>query len=239
VRAGSVEITTIGGPTTLVRYGGLSLLIDRAFDPPRDYDTGRGYSLVKLVGPALTTDQLGPIDLVLLSHDQHWDNFDAAGREFAASVPAVLTTPAGAERIGANARGMATWSSLSFDRPDGATITVTSTPALHGPPGSASVMGDVTGFVLASEGQPTVYVSGDPRWRLSSSSEFTTTAGPTSPKVRPTWRPRSPPLVCAIVSSSSRTARSSGCSRTSQVASSSADSSAAARCRDSPPSYDV
>jgi hypothetical protein len=34
--AGSVEIVTIGGPTALVRYGGLSLLIDPAFDPPRD-----------------------------------------------------------------------------------------------------------------------------------------------------------------------------------------------------------
>jgi L-ascorbate metabolism protein UlaG (beta-lactamase superfamily) len=156
-----VEIVTIGGPTALVRYGSLSLLTDPAFDPPRDYETGRGYSLVKLTGPALTIEQVGPIDLVLLSHDQHWDNFDAAGREFAASVPAVLTTPAAAERLGANPRGMATWSSLTFDRADDPMITVTSTPALHGPPGSASVMGEVTGFVLTADGLPTVYVSGD------------------------------------------------------------------------------
>jgi CspA family cold shock protein len=34
-------------------------------------------------------------------------------------------------------------------------------PALHGPEGSEHLVGEVTGFVLAGPGLPTVYVSGD------------------------------------------------------------------------------
>ncbi|MGP3958503.1 MBL fold metallo-hydrolase [Nonomuraea sp. 3N208] len=38
---------------------------------------------------------------------------------------------------------------------------MTGVPAQHGPDGTEHLVGEVTGFVLAGEGLPTVYVSGD------------------------------------------------------------------------------
>jgi hypothetical protein len=38
--------------------------------------------LEKLAGPALSSDEVGAVDAVLLSHNQHFDNFDRAGRAF-------------------------------------------------------------------------------------------------------------------------------------------------------------
>ncbi len=42
--------------------------------------------------PAITIDQLHNVDLVLLSHHQHKDNFDHNGKKFAQSVPLILST---------------------------------------------------------------------------------------------------------------------------------------------------
>ncbi len=38
--------------------------------------------LTKTEGPALEPRQIGPVNGVLLSHDQHPDNLDHAGREY-------------------------------------------------------------------------------------------------------------------------------------------------------------
>jgi hypothetical protein len=41
-------------------------------------------TLHKTVGPAVPPEALGRVDVVLLSHDQHFDNLDRAGRTFLA-----------------------------------------------------------------------------------------------------------------------------------------------------------
>ena len=90
-----VRITHIGGPTTLIEVGGWRLLTDPTFDPPgRTYSFGLGTSSRKLTGPAVPAADLGPVDAVLLSHDQHGDNLDAAGRALLPAVGTVVTTPA-------------------------------------------------------------------------------------------------------------------------------------------------
>jgi beta-lactamase family protein len=80
------------------------------------------------------------------------------------TVKRVLTTPAGAARLGGNAEGLATWSSTSFPLADGRTLKITSTPARHGPVGIEPLAGDVTGFALAIDNGPAIYVSGDTVW---------------------------------------------------------------------------
>jgi len=50
---------------------------------------------------------------------------------------------------------------VTLGRPDGAHVSVTALPALHGPPGCEEVTGPVIGFMLSGEGLQTVYVSGD------------------------------------------------------------------------------
>jgi L-ascorbate metabolism protein UlaG (beta-lactamase superfamily) len=116
--------------------------------------------MTKLTGPAVSIAELGPIDAVLLSHDQHKDNLDESGRELLATVPTVLSTPDAATRI-AGVRGLANWESVELQRPDGGVLVVTGLPARHGPEGCEPVTGVVTGFLLSGEDVPTVYISGD------------------------------------------------------------------------------
>lgn len=160
---GDVCVEYIGGPTVVITIGGRRLLTDPTFSPPGPYETGPGEFLVKTEGPALQPEQLGPIDGVLLSHDQHVDNLDPAGRALLPDVAQVLTTPAAAQRLGGNARGISTWSSIPLD-PQGS-VLLTALPAQHWTPGSERVTEQVTepvtGFLLHGTGVPTVYVSGD------------------------------------------------------------------------------
>ncbi|NKY13908.1 MBL fold metallo-hydrolase [Streptomyces somaliensis] len=159
--AEQVPVSVFGGPTALVEYGGLRFLTDPTFDAPGRYPVMDVAVLTKTEPSRTTPSELGRIDVVLLSHDEHPDNLDRSGREFLKGVPVVLTTPGGGTRLGGNARGLAPWRSVELPRPDGGTVTVTAAPALHGPEGAEAVMGEVVGFVLASADLPTVYVSGD------------------------------------------------------------------------------
>jgi L-ascorbate metabolism protein UlaG (beta-lactamase superfamily) len=156
-------VGVVGGPTVVIDYGGTRLVTDPTFDEPRDYGV-----MAKLLPPTVAAADLGDVDAVLLSHDDHNDNLDISGRHWATTaVPTVLTGPGAAARVGGAAVGLATWQSADLARADGgAPITVTAVPAVHGPldgtrDASGHVNAEVTGFVLQSAGLPTVYVSGD------------------------------------------------------------------------------
>lgn len=159
--AQDVPVHVFGGPTTLIEYGGLRLLTDPTFDDPGEYQFTEDFSLVKTAPPSTSAADVGPVDAILLSHDEHQDNLDTSGREFLAEVPRVLTTQGGAERLGGNSWGLQPWETVELERPDEGKITVTATPALHGPEGSEPIVGEVIGFMLTGEGLPTVYISGD------------------------------------------------------------------------------
>ena len=97
----TVTLTHIGGPTLLIETRGWTILSDPTFDAPgRKYSFGWGTSSVKTAGPAVSIDDLPPIDLVVLSHDHHGDNLDDAGRALLGDVGQVITTRAGARRLG-------------------------------------------------------------------------------------------------------------------------------------------
>ncbi len=157
---GSVSIRLIGGPTALIEMGGLRLLTDPTFDAPGAHPIGRR-ALVKTRPPALPAAELGPLDAVLLSHDQHPDNLDGSGRRLLPTVPVVFSTVLAATRLGGNTTPMEPWHHVDLARPDGGTLRVTSVPAQHGPDNTANITGDVIGFVLSGDGLPNVYVSGD------------------------------------------------------------------------------
>ncbi|MGW7052313.1 MBL fold metallo-hydrolase [Streptomyces sp. NPDC054887] len=156
-------VRVFGGPTALFEYGGLRFLTDPTFDGPGDY-VSAGPTLTKTAASTAAPADLGPIDVVLLSHDEHADNLDNAGRALLADVPLTLTTPGGGQRLGDGATGLADWESVELKRPEGGTVTVTGVPAVHGPGPREEmepITGQVVGFVLTGEGLPTVYVSGD------------------------------------------------------------------------------
>ncbi|WP_223774453.1 MBL fold metallo-hydrolase [Streptomyces sp. 135] len=158
-------VRVFGGPTALFEYGGLRFLTDPTFDGPGDHQAP-AVVLTKTAAPDGSPADLGRVDVVLLSHDEHADNLDTSGRALLADVPLTLTTPGGGERLGEAATGLADWQSVELERRDGGpgTVTVTGVPAIHGPGPREEVepiCGEVVGFVLTGEGLPTVYVSGD------------------------------------------------------------------------------
>jgi L-ascorbate metabolism protein UlaG (beta-lactamase superfamily) len=102
----TATVTLIGGPTALIEFGGFRFLTDPTLDGPGEYKLPH-VTLKKLGRPALTAQEIGRVDAVLLSHDQHADNFDNAGRAFALNAPLLLTTVVGAQRLGGNSEGLA------------------------------------------------------------------------------------------------------------------------------------
>lgn len=161
----TVSITLIGGPTALIEIDGFRLLTDPTFDAPGAYQLPH-VKLEKLAGPALSPKAIGSVDAVLLSHDQHSDNLDHSGREFLSHAGRVLTTEIGASRLGGKAEGFAPWQSTELKASNGHTLTITATPARHGPAGIEPLAGDVIGFVVSSSrpGSRPVYISGDTVW---------------------------------------------------------------------------
>jgi len=150
----------VGGPTVVLDVGGLRIVSDPTFDAPGPH----GY-LTKTAGPAVAEDRLGPVDLLLVSHDNHPDNLDDRGRTLALAAPLVLTTRSGARRLGPPSVGLAPWTSHAVRRPGGE-LTVTAVPAVHGPEdGERDADGfvncEVIGFVLSGPDLPAIYVSGD------------------------------------------------------------------------------
>jgi L-ascorbate metabolism protein UlaG (beta-lactamase superfamily) len=164
VTTDTLRLTYIGGPTALLALGGLRLLTDPTFDAAGSEYPTPAYVLRKTGGPAIPPGSLGPVDLVLLSHDHHADNLDVTGRRVVHGAPMVLTTTEGARRLGGNAIGLAAWDSRELPAGDGRRLRVTATPARHGPPGGDR--GPVIGFALAFTDRPehAVYVSGDTVW---------------------------------------------------------------------------
>jgi L-ascorbate metabolism protein UlaG (beta-lactamase superfamily) len=159
------KITLIGGPTALIEVDGFRILTDPTFDGPGQYSLPH-VTLTKTSGPAFAPHEIGAIDAVLLSHDQHADNLDHSGRAFLAQVPRVLTTVAGAARLNGRAEGLAPWQNVELEKPNASSVRVTAAPARHGPAGIEPLSGDVIGFILtfANEESRPIYITGDTVW---------------------------------------------------------------------------
>ncbi len=157
----AVRLTYIGGPTVLLELAGLRLLTDPTFDPAGGEYHGTGSTLYKTQDPAVSAELINAIDAVLLSHDHHADNFDAAGRLAATAASRIITTVAGAGRLGGRAKGLEAWQSVALQAPHQPQLRVTATPCRHGPAGGDR--GPVIGFLLKCDDR-TIYVSGDTVW---------------------------------------------------------------------------
>lgn len=163
----NAQITYIGSATYLIEVGAFRLLTDPSFDPKgTEKSEGPGHVLTKLLAPAEPVEEIGPIDAVLLSHQQHFDNLDFSGRALLPKAGRVLTTPESAAVLGGNAEGLAPGESTLLTNAAGEELRVTATLALHGLSEDVrEATGEVTGFVLEWEGQSgALYITGDTVW---------------------------------------------------------------------------
>jgi L-ascorbate metabolism protein UlaG (beta-lactamase superfamily) len=158
-----VTATHLGTATVLLTVGPFRLLTDPALDPPGPSYAVLGLARYRRIAPPVGPAELGPLDAVLLSHDQHGDNLDRSGLAVARTAGVIVTTRAGAARLGGRAVGLRPWQSHQLRAADGTVVTVTATPAHHGPSLLVPVAGPVIGFVVEWEGQSggAVWISGD------------------------------------------------------------------------------
>jgi hypothetical protein len=102
-RAGKLSMQVVGGPTVVLEIGGRRLITDPTFDPPGSYDTGRGFALTKLRGPAIGRAYFGSPAAV----STRWDLValgvpvspkERFGVQRPSSVALFLLSPGGNER---------------------------------------------------------------------------------------------------------------------------------------------
>ncbi len=130
----NLKITYIDTACCLIDINGCKILTDPALDKAgKFYHHGYGAISKKITIPMPDNIFLNNIDLILLNHLQHKDNFDIKGREVAKSVPLILSTKR-IEKKYKNGKGLKPWESYEFKLPDVNTkIKITATQAQHHP----------------------------------------------------------------------------------------------------------
>ncbi|MRG47278.1 MBL fold metallo-hydrolase [Chitinophaga sp. SYP-B3965] len=160
----NISITHIDTACILLEIGGYRILTDPTLDAAEHlYHHGFGAISRKLDNPALPLRDLTNIDLILLSHHQHKDNFDTNGKAFTAKVPHVLSTINASKAIN-GITGLKEWQTQSIPTTKLPNLRITATPAQHRPSWIPEfVSGKVIGFVIEFDGQENgvIYISGD------------------------------------------------------------------------------
>jgi len=159
-----VRLWLLRHATLRLEAAGLRLLVDPQLDPagarPPVADTAnpRPNPLVELPEPARVA--VDGLDAVLVSH-LHSDHFDGTAIDLLRRDVPLLCQPADADAL----RGHG----FTDVRPVDETIElgalrVARTDGRHGTGAIGEQMGPACGFVLAGEGEPTLYVAGDTIW---------------------------------------------------------------------------
>jgi L-ascorbate metabolism protein UlaG (beta-lactamase superfamily) len=162
-------ITFIGNATTVIRYGGFTLLTDPNFLRRGDRaHLGYGLTSKRRADPAVTISELPELDGVILSHlhEDHWDRI--TDRELDQRLP-VLTTEAAATTLRSRgfsaAEALPTWDQRTLTKGD-RQVRITALPGRHAPGALQRLLPPVMGTLLEF-GPPRdlpelrIYISGD------------------------------------------------------------------------------
>jgi L-ascorbate metabolism protein UlaG (beta-lactamase superfamily) len=167
--AAAASVTFVGNATTLLKLGPITLLTDPNFLHRGQHAyLGYGVTTRRLTEPALTIDELPPLDGIVVSHlhGDHWDRVAHRGLDH--DLP-VITTPHASKRLQwrgfPRATGLRTWTAHDFIR-DGHRVRVTALPGRHAPGLLQALLPPVMGSMLeyATIGGRTLlrlYISGD------------------------------------------------------------------------------
>jgi L-ascorbate metabolism protein UlaG (beta-lactamase superfamily) len=156
-----MHIQLIRSATVKISVGGVVLLVDPYLAPKGGGKTYAGRLTSPLVELPMPVDELlGDVDAVFVSH-LHSDHFDiAAQRLLPKDLPLLCPAP-----IAQAIREMGFSDVTAIDNSvawRGCSLTLTG--GLHGPDEVLADMGDVHGFVLQADGEPTLLWVGDSIW---------------------------------------------------------------------------
>jgi L-ascorbate metabolism protein UlaG (beta-lactamase superfamily) len=158
-----MKLQLIRHATLWLEYAGVNFLIDPMFseagvNPPIPNSTDdRRNPLVPL--PFAIDDRFHP-DAVLVTH-LHPDHWDAAAAAVLSKSTPILCQPGDDAKIVSFGFASVTTinETLTFKG-----VTITRTRGQHGTGDIGKKMGQVSGFVLKADGQPTLYIAGDTIW---------------------------------------------------------------------------
>lgn len=165
---GAGSLLFIGTATTLIRYGGFTILTDPNFLHAGEHAyLGLGLRSKRLTNPALEIEDLPPLDFVVLSH-HHGDHFDHVAAERLDKNHPILTESHSARKLRQqgfrNPVALETWQSHTLER-GAAVVTITATPGKHAPQPLGALLPPVMGSMLEFTQEKTstlrLYISGD------------------------------------------------------------------------------
>lgn len=160
----NISVTHIDTACILININGYKILTDPTLDNAgKLYYHGSGTFSRKTENPAININELDGIDLILLSHHQHKDNFDNNGQKFASKIPLIISTKSAAKAI-KGITGLDNWESYQINTTKIPGLKITATPAQHHPWWLPEFLsGKVIGFVIEFDKQKNgvIYISGD------------------------------------------------------------------------------
>ena len=164
-----VSITHIDTACILININGFKILTDPTLNNkdgwlPQYVSSPLAFSK-KYIDPAISAEEIGKVDLVLLSHDHHSDNLDKNGRAFIKTAPIVLSTKDAVKRLkNSNTVGLDNWEEYFINDQRVKGMKITAIPAQHtNIKRLDSAMGKVLGFTIEWKDQKNgcIYISGD------------------------------------------------------------------------------
>ncbi|PSN10921.1 MBL fold metallo-hydrolase [filamentous cyanobacterium CCT1] len=163
------SIFFVGNATTIIRYGGFTILTDPNFLHQGEHvHLGYGLRSARRTNPAMELEELPPIDFVLLSH-MHEDHFDRVVEQKLNKDLPILTTHEAARKLAQKGfratYGLHHWEQRTLVKGD-SHLQLTAMPGRHGPPFLASLLPCVNGSLLEFQrpgDRPPfrLYISGD------------------------------------------------------------------------------
>jgi L-ascorbate metabolism protein UlaG (beta-lactamase superfamily) len=156
-----MEIQQIRNATMKITYAGLKFLTDPLLAPKHSYDPFAGNSPNPTADLPFTPEEIVyGIEAIFVSH-VHIDHFDLAASELLPKQLLVFCQPSDVERLKSKGFQCVRPIQLSYTW-DG--VTVTRTNGQHGTGRWGERMGNVSGFVIQAETEPTVFWVGDSIW---------------------------------------------------------------------------
>lgn len=156
-----MKIQLIRNATLKINYAGKTILVDPMFSEKGAFESFAGIEKNPTVNlPIKITKLLDDLDLILVTHT-HADHFDETAQKLLPKDIPLFCQPTDEDKIKASnfinltvIDDTITWNGIKISR----------TAGKHGSGEVLTHMGEVSGFVLQSLTEPTVYIIGDSIW---------------------------------------------------------------------------